>query len=182
MTDVLNKPRDWNEYQEMLAQLDLTLAFLDAGVLVEIEPTIPSTMRKTDALLLVGGASVYCEMTSPRLSVSPQSAGESQDVKRVIRHLQPKVTRQLPAPSHGLLAMDTTKCGLFSHDVRVIAAAVIPHHRNLLGICLWSWEGDDDDFSFKTPTVLLSHSSTLHLGLARQVANLLKAPLELADF
>ncbi len=153
------KPRlqgasDWDEYQEFLAQIDITLWFWQKNLLKEIEPELPHRDGYADMLLYYLQQDIYCEVTSfQSIAKSLKSrVGEKWDrlktIKGVVRNLLDKTRNQLPEDYPGILALDTTKSGIFSFDVREIAQKLFPSRPQVALIMLWSWEGTEEDFSW----------------------------------
>jgi hypothetical protein len=165
----------WDEYQEFLGQIDITLWFKRNHLLTEIEPGLPHRKGEADVLATFLGNDMYCEVTAfqsiaksmstmtnlekgrvqKKLSVlqkrqpwkSKIDMEHDFDVKRAVRNLLAKTKYQLPINHIGILALDTGKSAMFKFDVKEIAENLFPRRPQVTMIILWSWEGDGDNES-----------------------------------
>lgn len=184
---LLRGASDWDEYQEFLAQLDITLWFQEKKLLKEIEPELPHKAGNADILLSFSQRDIYCEATSfQSIAKSIESKTKSEknkiqdrvrelrkrqlwkteqeienelEIKRAARNLLYKTNHQLPRDYPGILALDTTKSAVFGLDVRDIAQRLSPSRPHVALIILWSWEGNGEDFNWDmSPTFFFVNS------------------------
>lgn len=168
---LLKKASDWDQHNDVLAQIDITLWFKEKGLLKEIEPKLPHREGYADILLTFSQQAIYCEVTSfQSIAKSIETKTKSQEkklrelmkrqpwkteqdvehelkIKRVMRNLLDKTKRQLPSNHPGILALETGKSAMFGFDVRDIAQKLFPNRPQVALILLWSWEGDGGDDS-----------------------------------
>jgi len=165
---LLRGTSDWDEYQEILAQIDITLFFKHKNLLKEIEPELPHRAGNADILLTFSQQDIYCEVTSfQSIAKSIESKTKSKEkeiqdrlgelrkrepwktegdiedelkIRRAVRNLLGKTKRQLPPKFLGILALETGKSMMFGLDVRDIAQRLFPQRPQLALIMLWSWE------------------------------------------
>jgi len=173
LAPLLRRASDWDQYQEALSQVDITLWFKHKSLLKEIEPELPHRNGKADILLSFYQQDIYCECTSfQSIAKSMESEADirgakiqremerlrkghpwltTEDVKeqialrRATTNLLRKTKDQLPLYHPGILALDATKSGKFAFDVRLIAGRLFLQSPQLVLIALWSWEGSGDD-------------------------------------
>jgi len=162
---------NWDEYQEFLAQIDITLWFKDKGIVKEIEPELANSMGKADILLTFFQQDIYCEVTSfQSIAKSIESKAKSEEkkirelrkrqpwkteqdvehelkIKRAVRNVLDKTKRQLPSNHPGILALETGKSAMFGFDIREVAQKLLPSRPQVVLIILWSWESDGGDNS-----------------------------------
>lgn len=161
---LLRGASDWDEYQEFLAQIDITLFFKHKTLLKEIEPELPHRVGNTDILLSFSRQDIYCEVTSfQSIAKSIESKAKSEgnkmrelrkrqpwkteqdvehevEINRAGRNLLDKTKRQL-SPNHpGILALETGKSAMFGFGVREMAPQLFKSRPQLALIMLWSWE------------------------------------------
>ena len=137
---------DWDKYEEVLAQIDITLWFKDKDIIKGIEPELPHRKGYGDVVLYFSQQDIYCEVNSfESLARSIESKTE-QDVKnelkikRTVRNLLDKTKRQLPPNYPGLLALETVKAVKFHHEIREVACRIFPKRPQIALIMLWSGE------------------------------------------
>lgn len=149
---LLRRASNWDQYQEALAQIDVTLWFKGKSLLKEIEPELPHRVGNADILLSFSQQDIYCEIASFQSIIKSIQAKESKvekkdnelEIKRAIRNLLDKTNRQLPPNHPCILALDTTKSAKFAYDIRLIADKLLPQRLQVALIALWSWEGDGE--------------------------------------
>lgn len=162
---LLRKASDWDDYQEVLAQLDITSWFFKKGLIKEIEPELPNRKGYSDILISFSQQDIYCEVTSfqsfaksTAFEVKSQKkllelqkrqpwktgmgVGHELNIKRAVRNLLYKTDHQLPSNNTGILALETGKSGMFGFDVRIMAQKIFPNRPQVALLMLWSWEGD----------------------------------------
>jgi hypothetical protein len=167
---LLRKASDWDDYQEVLAQLDITLWFKKKGLIKEIEPELPKRKGYSDILISFSQQDIFCEATafqSLAKSIAFESKSQKKllelqkrqpwktgmdvehelNIQRAVRNLLDKTKRQLPSNHTGILALETNKSGMFSFDVRVIAQKLFPNRPQVVLLMLWSWESDGQNDS-----------------------------------
>ncbi len=162
--DRLKMACSWDEYQEFLAQMDITLWFKDKDMVKEIEPKLANAMGKADILLTFSQQDIYCEVTSREsleksieskrgndaqkvqnlLKKEPwmtqQDAENEIEIDRILRVLLRKTSRQLPANHPGILALDGGKGAVYVHKIKRVAEKLLPQRRQMILIMLWSLE------------------------------------------
>lgn len=166
---------DWDQHNDILAQIDITLWFKRINLLKEIEPELPHRVGNADILLSFSEQDIYCEVTSfQSISKSIESKFKKEEdkiqsrlrelkngqpwkteedleheleVNRAVRNLLGKTKRQLPPNHPGILALETGKSAMFGFDVREIAQKLFRNRPRVALIMLWSWEGDGGDDS-----------------------------------
>ena len=155
---------DWDGFQAILAQIDITLWFNDKGILKEIEPHLPQKAGYSDILLSFSEQDIYCEVTSPeslQKSIESKKQNEAEKVQnllkkqrwmseqdaeheikqdRITRILLEKTNKQLPRNYPGILALETGKSMLFTFDTKKIAQQLFPSRPQVMLIMLWSLE------------------------------------------
>jgi hypothetical protein len=159
----LRKTKDWDQYQEVLAQINATVWFAQKGLLKEIEPGLPHRRGRCDAKLSFAEQEIYCEVWAPQAFMTTYEAKKTeiagkvaalreqlfmsqQDAEHEIRNksiegtLRDKTTRQLPPDQHGLLWIDGAKGWLFGFDVKTIAKRLFPSRPQIALIMLWNGE------------------------------------------
>lgn len=154
LKSLLKGASDWDQYQETLAQIDITLWFKRKNLLREIEPELPNRIGNTDILLSFSQQDIYCEVNSPQSilkSIKSRKGNEnikvqkqSKNIRRLLRVLLEKTNRQLPRDYPGILALETGKSAIFGFDVRELAQLLFPSRPQVALIALWSWEGDGE--------------------------------------
>ena len=172
---ILRGASNWDEYQEFLAQIDITLYFHNKSTLKEIEPELPHRAGNADILLSFSQRDIYCEVTSfQSIAKSIESKTKSEKnkiqdrvrglrkrqpweteqeienelkIKRAVRNLLDKTNRQLPPNHPGILGVETGKSAMFGFDVREIAPQLFKRRPQLALIMLWSWESSEQDDS-----------------------------------
>lgn len=161
---LLRGASDWDEYQEFLAQVDITLFFKHESLLKEIEPELVNSKAKADILLTFSQEDIYCEITSfQSIAKSIGSGVKSEDkkirelrerqpwkigqdiehelkIKKAVRNLLDKTRRQLPLNNLGILSLEAGKSAVFDLDVRKMASKLFKNRPQLALIMLWSWE------------------------------------------
>lgn len=181
---------DWDEYQEALAQIDVTLWFKQRNLLKEIEPNLDCRVGSADILLSFNEQAIYCEVTSfQSISKSIRSEARSRDeeadgrqreIERIARNLLRKTKRQLPPNHAGILALVTTKSAIFADDVRLIADRLLPQRLQVVSIALWSWEGDGEAPNWgMIPTVFLINGRSGFQGIAEELSQCLSVRSEI---
>lgn len=177
---LLRGASNWDQYQEALAQIDITLWFNQKNLLKEIEPLLPHGLGNADILLSFAGQDIYCEVASFQ-SIIKSIEAKAKDkenkireqwkeqrgsikIKGVARNLLDKTKRQLPQDYPAILALNTTKSAIFAHDVRLIANRLLPRRPQVALIGLWSWEGDGEAMSWdNSPTsFFVNHGSKFY--------------------
>lgn len=160
LSPLLRWASDWDQYQEALAQIDVTLWFKRKSLLKEMEPELPRRVGNADILLSFSQQDIYCEVASfqsiiKSIQVKEFKAEKKEnelEIKRAVRNLLDKTKRQLPSNHPGILALETGKSAMFGFDVRKIAQRLFPSRPQVALIMLWSWEsggGDDSDLRWK---------------------------------
>lgn len=158
---LLRGASDWDEYQEILAQIDVTLWFKHKGLLKEVEPELPHRMGNADVLISLSQGDIYCEVTSFQSIIksfedktkmgqpwkTEQGLNNKLEIKRAVRKLLDKTSRQLPPNHPGILALETSKSAMFGFDVRRIAQQLFKSRPHVALIMLWSWESSEQDES-----------------------------------
>lgn len=152
---LLRRASDWDQYQEALAQIDVTLWFKRNNLLKEIEPVLPHRAGRGDVLLSFSGQDIFCEVNSPQsiaksiesrnVSESTGAEKQSKNAKRRLRVLLGKTDDQLPPDYAGILALETGKSAVFELDVAQLAQRLFPQRPHVALIMLWSWEGNGGD-------------------------------------
>lgn len=147
---LLRGASDWDQYQEALAQIDITLWFKRHNLLKEIEPRLPDEVGIGDILLSFSRQDIFCEVNSfqsiaksiesRKVSGSTKSEKQSQNTKRRLRVLLRKTANQLPLGYPGILALETGKSAIIGLDVAKLAQPLFPKRPHLALIMLWSWE------------------------------------------
>jgi len=150
---LLRGASDWNSYQDVLAQIDITHWFKEKSLVKEIEPKLPNNEGYSDILLSFAQQDIYCEahsfqsilksLQSQVLEIEKKGDG-LKEIKKAVRHLLKETKKQLPQDYPGILALDATKSDKFSDDVRFIAERLLPQRLQVAFIALWSYEGDGD--------------------------------------
>jgi len=158
------KPRlrdasDFDSYDDIYAQMDITLWFKEKGLVKEIEPKLPNKDGYSDILLFFSQQDIYCEITSFQSIIkSTESKEENQDAKiqnklQKLRKRQPwltaqyvkdkletdkavtklldKTKRQLPPDYPGVLALDSKAGILQKQQIRKIADRLFPKRPQL---------------------------------------------------
>ena len=155
---LLRSAADWDQYQEYLDQIDITLWFKSKSLLKEIEPELPGSRGKADILVSFRDQPIYCEVSSfQSIGKSIQSEkyqhSSSKDIHRIDRILRTslrKTHRQLPQDYAGIFALSTTKSNVLSFDVRQMAQRLFLNRQQVTLIMLWSWENNrENDSSIK---------------------------------
>jgi len=155
---------DWDGFQAILAQIDITLWFKEKGLVKEIEPKLPHRVGNADVLLSFYQKDIYCEVNSfdsllKRIESRKENEAEKvqnllkkepgmsqQDaeyqilIDRIVRRLLLKTNRQLPMNYPGILALNTSTSMVFSFDVKRIAKKLSPNRPQVMLIMLWSLE------------------------------------------
>ena len=185
---LLRGASNWDEYQEFLTQIDITLWFQDKGIIRGIEPKLPQRIGNTDILLSFSQEDIYCEVTSlqsllkmfesktlsdgnkiqRRLEklkrgqpwLTKQHVENEIERNRIIRNLLDKTRKQLPSNHPGILALDTTKSAKFTHDVKLIAEKLLPQRPQIMFVALWSWEGFGEPSWEKIPSYFYINSKS----------------------
>jgi hypothetical protein len=86
---------EWDQYQEFLTQIDITLWFKQKDLLKEIEPDLPHRKGSGDILLTFQQQDIYCECTSfQSIFKSLQAKSRSNDDK--IQRKLAKLTKGQP--------------------------------------------------------------------------------------
>lgn len=165
---------DWDQYQEFLTQIDITLWFKQKALLKEIEPRLPHSKGEADILLSCNQQDIYCECTSFQSlwkSIQEEADSESDKQKKkqeklkkeyrgltmddvthkgeidnTVRKLLDKTKNQLPSDWPAILALDTSKAAVYSPDIKEIARRLFPKRRHLVLIASWSWENSSQNF------------------------------------
>jgi hypothetical protein len=160
---LLQRAASWDNYQEALAQLDITLWFQQKGLVKEIEPKLTHRIGNADILLLFNNQSIFCEISAPRYSFrSGKDADKIKDLEiqnegikidKVTNYLSDKVDRQLPPNEFGIIALDVNKSDIFAFDMRLIAEKLLPKKLQIALIALWSAEGRGEFKTWDIPTV-----------------------------
>lgn len=144
---------DWDQHNDIEAQIDITLWFKRKNLLKEIEPKLPCREGYSDILLSFLQQDIYCETHSfqsiiksiqPEESKTEKEWDELKGIKWAVRHLLKETSRQLPQDYPGILALDATKSVKFAYDVRSIAERLLPQRPQVIFIALWSWEGNGE--------------------------------------
>lgn len=155
---------DWDGFQAIKAQINITLWFNDKGILKEIEPKLPLREGYSDILLSFSEQGIYCEVTSPeslQKSIESKKQNEAKKVQnllkkqpwmskqdaehelkreRAVRNLLDKTKHQLPPNHPGVLALETGKSMVFTFDTEKIAQKLFPSRPQVMLIMLWSLE------------------------------------------
>ena len=155
---------DWDEYQEFLAQMNITLWFRQKNLLKEIEPELPHRDGYTDMLLSYLQRDICCEVTSRQsppksmrflrdnevlkvqrlLSKQPwmtkQDAENEIEIDIINRKLLEKTKKQLPSGYPGIIAFDAGKGWVFHHQVKRVAKKLFPKRPQLMLVMLWTSE------------------------------------------
>jgi hypothetical protein len=153
---LLRGASDWDQYQEVLAQVDITLWFKHSNLLKEIEPILPHRAGSGDVLLSFSGQDIFCEVNSPQsiasaiesrnvISENTGDKKQSKNTKRSLRILLRKTDDQLPPEYPGILALETTKSAVFELDIAELAQRLFPKRTHVALIMLWSWEGNGEN-------------------------------------
>ncbi|MFC2033587.1 hypothetical protein ACFLUB_03635 [Chloroflexota bacterium] len=80
----ISRVADWDEYQSILAQINVTLWFKKKNILKEIEPELPHGLGYTDVLLYFSQQNIYCEVTSlESLPKSMESKKQDTDANKI---------------------------------------------------------------------------------------------------
>lgn len=161
---LLRGASDWDEYQEFLAQVDITLFFKHENLLNEIEPELVNSKAKADILLTFSQQDIYCEVTSfQSIAKSIESEAKTEEekirelrkrqpwktgqdiehelkIKKAVRNLLGKARRQLPPNHLGILSLEAGRSAVFDLDVRKMAPKLFKSRPQLALIMLWSWE------------------------------------------
>jgi len=165
---LLRGASDWDEYQEFLAQIDITLFFKHKNLLKEIEPELPHRAGNADFLLSFSQQDIYCEVTSfESLAKSIESLTKDGDnkieskfqkvrkeqpwitrqdieneteVNRIAKNLLEKTKRQLPLNHLGILALETGKSQVYCYKIKEVAKKLFPKRPQVTLIMLWSLE------------------------------------------
>jgi len=165
---LLRGASDWDEYQEFLAQIDITLFFKHKNLLKEIEPELPHRVGNADVLLSFSQQDIYCEVTSfESLAKSVESKTQDEDNKiesrlqelrkeqpwltkqdvenkietnRIVKNLLGKTNKQLPQCYPGILALETGKSMVFHYKIKEVADRLFPQRPQVILIMLWSLE------------------------------------------
>jgi hypothetical protein len=154
----LKAATDWDQYQELLTQIDFTIWFDQIGLVKEIEPGIPNSPNVADILLFHEGQDIYCEVSSfaslPKLMESTHDTstalpkGEKR-INAMVHKLRYKTTHQLPSGYPCILAINLTKSPDKSvFHLRRAASILLPEHLQVALIAVVGWEGDDEDFNW----------------------------------
>jgi hypothetical protein len=141
LAPLLRKASDWDQYQETLAQIDITLWFNEKGLLKEIEPELSFRNGKADILLSFSGQDIYCECTSFQ-SITKSLASKASIEGRTIqtnarRRLLRKADSQLPPDHPSILVLDMTKSTRFVLDERQLAEGVFPQRPQIALMAVW---------------------------------------------
>jgi hypothetical protein len=159
---------DWDQFQEALAQIDITLWFKDKGILKEIEPELANSMGKADILLTFSQQDIYCEVTSfQSIAKSIESLTKDGDnkieskfqkvrkaqpwitrhdienetqVNRIAKNLLEKTKKQLPPNYPSILALETGKSQVYCYKIKEVAKKLFPKRPQVTLIMLWSLE------------------------------------------
>ena len=159
---------DWDQFQEALAQIDITLWFKQTNLLKEIEPELPHRVGNADFLLSFSQQDIYCEVTSfESLAKSIESLTKDGDnkieskfqkvrkaqpwitrhniedetqVKRIAKNLLEKTKKQLPPNYPGILALETGKSQVYCYKIKEVAKKLFPKRPQVTLIMLWSLE------------------------------------------
>lgn len=162
---LLKGATDWDKFQEVFAQINITLWFKQNSLLKEIEPTLPHRQVSCDLLLSFSQQDIYCEVSSFQSFVKSIESREQgtdderikiklqqrpyltkQDIEheikndRIIRNLLIKTKKQLPPKHPGILALETGKSMVFHFDIKEIAQELFPSRPQVMLIMLWSLE------------------------------------------
>jgi len=161
---LLRGASNWDEYQEFLDQIDITLWFEEKNILKEIEPELPHREGNADALLSFSEQDIYCEVTSPESLqksieskkhnevkkvqsllnkqpwMSKQEVEHELKINRTVRNLLDKTKRQLPPNHPCILALETGKSMVLTFDTKKIAQKLFPTRPQVMLIMLWSLE------------------------------------------
>ncbi|MFC1913215.1 hypothetical protein ACFLX7_03375 [Chloroflexota bacterium] len=154
----------WDQYQEVLAQINATIWFRQKDLLKEIEPTLPHRTGSCDALLVFTEQEIYCEVWAAQSfmkifeSKKTKIAGKAADLRKrepwmsqkdaeheirnrdIVRNLNQKTKRQMPPGQHGILWIDGAKGWLFHFDVKTIAERIFPSKLQIASVMLWDGE------------------------------------------
>lgn len=168
LKSLLKGVADWDEYQETLAQIDITLWFKRKNLLKEIEPELPHREGYADILLSFSYEDIYCEVNSFE-SLAKSLASKTQDednkieskwqklrkgqpwltkqdveyeieVERIVRNLLVKTNKQLPPNHPGILALETGKSMVFCYKIKEVADRLFTQRPQVALIMLWSLE------------------------------------------
>jgi len=161
----LNGVSNWEEFQAILAQIDITLWFKDKGIIKEIEPQLPHRLGFADILISFLNQDIFCEVNSLESFVKVKEPkkrntdNEKTIIKRknltwlteldieheikqdrIIRNLREKTNKQLPLNYPGILALETGRAAVFSLEVKEIAKKLFKNRPQVILIMLWSLE------------------------------------------
>jgi len=158
---------DWDGFQAIKAQIDITLWFKQKSLLKEIEPELPYRVGNADTLLSFSQQDIYCEVTSPeslQKSIESKESKKQSEAKkvqillkkqpwmskqdaeheikqdRITRSLLEKTNKQLPRNYPGILALETGKSMVSTFDTKKIARKLFPSRPQVMLIMLWSLE------------------------------------------
>ena len=195
---------DWDEYEEFLAQIDITLWFKDKGIVKEIEPELANSMGRADILFTFSQQDIYCEVTSfQSIAKSIESKAKSEEkkirelgkrqpwkmeqdvehelkIKRAVRNLLDKTKRQLPSNHPGILALETGKSAIFYHDIRNMAQRLFPHRPHVALIMHWGWEGVGEPTWDSIPTAFFVNGNSGFRNIAEALLEFLNLKGEIA--
>lgn len=155
---------DWDQFQEALAQIGITLWFKDKGIVKEIEPELPHKDGNADFLISFSQQDIYCEVYSREsleksikskkgndaqkvqnllkreLWMTQQDAKNEIEIDRILRKLLRKTSKQLPANHPGILALDAGKGAVYVHKIKRVANKLLPQRQQVILIMLWTSE------------------------------------------
>jgi len=157
---LLRGASDWDQYQEALVQIDITLWLKKRNLLGEIAPELPNGSGNADILVGFLQHNLYCEVSSfQSLGKSIQSRESRIEknknrhkIKKIVRTSLDKTNRQLPQDYPGILALCATKSNIIGLDVREMAELLFPSRPQVTLLMLWSWEepsGSDSDMRWE---------------------------------
>lgn len=204
--NILRGATNWDEYQEVLSQLDRTLWFKRNKLLAEIEPPLPHRLGSSDMVLCFSSQIIYCEVSSfqslyktlltrskkqektvqvefpnaQKITLREEQRSEVQfEAQKVVRNLLEKTKRQLPQGYMGILALDTLKSAKFSYDIRLVAERLFPQREQVTVIGLWSGEDDDEPGWEMKPTTFFLNNNSQFREVGRELIKTLGFRFEL---
>lgn len=161
----LNGVSNWEEFQAIRAQINVTCWFKDRNILKEIEPDLPHRKGSADILLVFSNHDIYCEVNSlesfAKVKEPKEQNADIEKIKiksknlpwlteldiehaikreRIIRNLKEETNKQLPLNYPGILALETGRAAVFSLEVKEIATKLFKNRHQVILIMLWSLE------------------------------------------